>query len=127
MYLWCSFRLFRFLEQYHRNGLSVSASAPGKQVASKFTRSADDHLLYAVSVSDNELKYRYDADTKRRRFIREKTDVWQPFSLKAGKYTQSVTFSRVDYNREYSRGQLAGINGGPVTSLFKYHREDRGH
>ncbi|MEL7588298.1 MAG: hypothetical protein AAGU19_16435 [Prolixibacteraceae bacterium] len=100
------------------NGLSVSASAPGKQVASKFTRSVDDHLLYAVSVSDNELKYRYDADTKRRRFIREKTDVWQPFSLKAGKYTQSVTFSRVDYNREYGRGHLAGINGGQVTSLL---------
>ncbi|MEL7586401.1 MAG: hypothetical protein AAGU19_06765, partial [Prolixibacteraceae bacterium] len=100
------------------NGLSVSAGAAGKQVASKFTRSADDHLAYAVSVSDSELKYRYDADTKRRRFIREKTDVWEPFSLKAGKYTQSVTFSRVDCNREYGRGHLAGINGGQVTSLL---------
>lgn len=100
------------------NGLSVSADAAGKQVASKFTRSADDHLVYSVSVSDNELKYRYDADTQRRRFIREKTDVWQPFSLKAGKYTQSVTFSRVDYNQEYGRGHLAGIKGEQVTSLL---------
>lgn len=100
------------------NGLSISADAAGKQVASKFTRSADDHLVYSVSVSDNELKYRHDADTQRRRFIREKTDVWQPFSLKGGKYTQSVTFSRVDYNREYGRGHLAGINGGQVTNLL---------
>jgi len=93
------------------NGLSVSADVAGKQLASKFTRSADDHLVYAVSVSDNEMTYRYDADTKRRRFIREKTDVWERFSLNAGKYTESVTFSRVDYRQEYDRGNLAGITG----------------
>jgi len=100
------------------NGLSVSAEVAGKQLASKFTRSADDHLVYAVSVSDNEMIYRYDADTKRRRFIREKTDVWDAFSVKAGKYTESVTFSRVGYNEEYDRGNLAGINGKQVTSLL---------
>ncbi len=99
------------------NGLRVSAIAKDKQVASKFTRSADDHLEYAVSVSDSEMKYRYDAETNRRRFIRGNTDVWDSFMVSAGKYTESLIFSWIDYNREYNRGHLAGINGKQVTDL----------
>ena len=99
------------------NGLKVAASAPGKQVASKFTRSNDDQLVYTVSVSDREMKYRYDADTKRRRFVRGKTNVWDPFKLLKEKYAESITFSLVDYNREYNRGHLAGVNETQVTNL----------
>ena len=99
------------------NGLKVLASAPGKQVASKFTRSNDDQLLFSVSVSDSTMKYRYDADTKRRRFVRGKTDVWDSFKLSAGKYAESITFSYVNYKDEYNRGHLAGINGNQVTNL----------
>jgi hypothetical protein len=99
------------------NGLKISASAPGKQVVAKFTRTDKDQLLYVVSVADSELKYRYDADTKRRRFVRGKTDVWDSFKLSAGKYTESVTFSWVNYNDEYNRGHLAGINGKQVNDL----------
>lgn len=99
------------------NGLKVSASAPGKEVASKFTRSNEDQLIYTVSVSDSEMKYRYDADTKRRRFVRGNTDVWDSFILSAGKYTESVTFSGLNYSEEYNRGHLAGINGKQVTYL----------
>ncbi|HZK95243.1 MAG TPA: hypothetical protein VFC67_13630 [Prolixibacteraceae bacterium] len=99
------------------NGLKVAASASGKQIASKFTRSGADQLVYAISVSDNEMKYRYDAGTNRRRFVRGKTDVWDSFQISAGKYAESVTFSWVNYNEEYNRGHLAGINGKQVTSL----------
>jgi hypothetical protein len=99
------------------NGLKVSASAPGKQIASKFTRSKNDQLIYAVSISDSEMKYRYDAGTKRRRFVRGNTDVWDSFMVSAGKYTESVAFSWLNYNEEYNRGHLAGINGKQVTDL----------
>jgi hypothetical protein len=99
------------------NGLKVSASAPGKEVASKFTRSNEDQLVYTVSVSDSEMNYRYDAGTNRRRFVRGNTDVWDSFTLSAGKYTESVTFSWLNYNEEYNRGHLAGINGKQVTDL----------
>ena len=99
------------------NGLKVSASVPGKQVASKFTRSNDDRLVYTVSVADSEMKYRYDADTQRRRFVRGKTDVWDSFRITAGKYAESITFSWFDYNNEYNRGHFAGINGKQVTDL----------
>ena len=100
------------------NGLKVTAASPGKQVSSKFSRTSEDGLNYAISVSDQEMKYRYDADTKRRRFIRQKTDVWDTFQLTAGKYSETVIFSRMDYNKEFGRGNLVGIDGKQVTSLL---------
>ena len=100
------------------NGLKVTAASPGKQVSSKFSRTSEDGLLYGISVSDQEMKFRYDPDTKRRRFIRQKTDVWDKFQLLAGKYSETVTFSRMDYNKEFGRGNLVGIDGKQVTSLL---------
>lgn len=100
------------------NGLKILARADGKQVVSKFSRTANDQLNFSISVSDNALTYRYDPDTKRRRFIRGKTDVWDSFTVSAGKYTESVTFSCFDYNKEYDRGILAGIDGRSVSNLL---------
>ena len=100
------------------NGLKIMAASPGKQVSSKFSRTSDDGLLYSISVSDQEMKYRYDPNTKRRRFIRQKTDIWDTFQLPAGKYSETVTFSRMDYNKEFGRGNLVGIDGKQVTNLL---------
>jgi hypothetical protein len=100
------------------NELSVSTMAHGKQVASKFTRSTEDQLVYSVSVSDSEMNCRYDAGTNRRRFIRQKTDVWDSFTLSAGKYDESITFSWLNYKDEFNRGHLAGIDGNQVTNLL---------
>jgi hypothetical protein len=100
------------------NGLKVTAASPGKQVSSKFSRTSEDGLNYAISVSDREMKFRYDPDTKRRRFIRQKTDVFDSFLLTAGKYSETVTFSPMDYNKEFGRGNLVGIDGKQVTNLL---------
>lgn len=66
------------------NALKVSVSAPGKQVAMKYSRSVDDKLIYNIAVSDNELSCRYEAE-KRSRFIRGKTDLWDIFDAPTGK------------------------------------------
>ncbi len=100
------------------NGLRISAASPGRQLASKFSRSETDQLFYSVSVSDQELNFRYDAGTNRRRFIRQKTDVWDAILVPAGTSTETLTFSWFDYNQEFSRGKLVGINGGQVSSLL---------
>lgn len=100
------------------NGMKISTSSSGKQVASKFTRSASDELVYTASVSDDELNYRYEPPSKRSRFIRGKTDVWDPFTLPAGKSIESVRFSWLDYRKESDRGHLAGLNGDQVTKLL---------
>ena len=65
------------------DALKVAVSANGKKVAMKYSRSADDHLIYNVAVSDHELTCRYEAE-KRSRFIRGKTDVWDSFTCSAG-------------------------------------------
>ena len=100
------------------NGMTISATSPGNQIVSKFTRSAVDELVYSLTVSDTEMKYRYQEDTKRSRFIRHKSDIWDPFILQAGKYIESLRFSYLNYHEEYNRGHLAGIKGDQVTNLL---------
>ena len=99
------------------NALKVEVSVPGKQVAMKYTRSNDDKLVYNISVSDIELTCRYETE-KRSRFIRGKTNVWDSFKVPKGKYNQTITLSYVDYDKEYNRGRLVGINGKDVTNLL---------
>jgi hypothetical protein len=99
------------------NALKVAVDAPGKKVAMKYCRSGDDNLIYNIAVSDNELTSRYE-DEKRSRFIRGKTDVWDSFTVPAGKYIQTITLSYADYNEAYNRGDFAGINGKQVTNLL---------
>jgi hypothetical protein len=99
------------------NALNITVSAPGKQVAMKYSRSNDDRLIYNIAVSDNELTCRYEAE-KRSRFIRKKTDVWDSFTVPAGKYMQSVKLSYLNYNEAYNRGNLVGLDGKVVTNLL---------
>lgn len=86
-------------------------------MAMKYSRSADNNLIYNISVSDNELSYRYEAE-KRSRFIREKIDVWDSFNLLKGRYVQTITFSYINYNEAYNRGSFVGIDGFQVTGLL---------
>ena len=99
------------------DALKVAVSAGGKKVAMKFSRSADDRLVFNVAVSDSELTCRYEAE-KRSRFIRGKTDVWDSFTVSAGRQTETITLSAPDYNEAYNRGSFAGISGKQVTSLL---------
>ncbi len=100
------------------NGLRISSDSPSQQTASKFMRSATDELVYSIAISDSTMKYRYDPDTKRRRFIRQKTDVWDRVHVPAGKQEENITFSWLNYQEEYNRGNLAGMNGQQVTGLL---------
>lgn len=99
-------------------GLIIKASDDRQNIASRYYRSTEDKLVYSISFSDKELLPRYDSDTKRRRFIRGKTDVWDPFIIHAGKYNQTITLTATDYQVEYSRGNLAGVDGKKITNLL---------
>jgi len=99
------------------NALKVSVSAHGKHVAMKYSRSNEDNLIYNIAVSDKELTSRYEVE-KRSRFIRKKTDVWDSFTVSAGKYVQTITLSYLNYNEAYNRGNFVGVNGKQVTNLL---------
>jgi hypothetical protein len=108
----------RFWNSKTGNGLKISADAPGKQVAMKYSRTNDDKLAYSITVSDKEMIPRFDSGTNRKRFIRKRTDVWFAFHIPAGKTSQSISFSYFDFNKEFGRGKFVGLNGEQVSSVL---------
>ena len=84
----------------------------------KYTRTDDDKLAYSISVSEKEMIPRYDSGTHRRRFIRKKTDVWEPYKMLAGTVSESISFSYFDYAEKYGRGKFKGVNGKQVTAVL---------
>ena len=102
------------------NGLSVSVTAPGKQIAMDYSRTAEDKLAFSIiGVSQQELALRFDSGTQRRRFLRDTaTDVWAPTKMSAGKNSQSIELSYFDVKEKYGRGNLMGINGDQVSAVL---------
>jgi hypothetical protein len=100
------------------NGLDVSVEAPGRQVAMKYTRTADDRLAYGITVSDKEMIPRYDSGTNRRRFIRGRTNVWGSFEQAAGSTEQVITLSYYDVNDRYGRGRFVGLDGSRISQVL---------
>ena len=107
----------RFWNSQTGNGLNVSVEATGKQVAMKYSRTNDDKLAYSITVSDKEMLPRFDSGTNRKRFIRQRTDVWSAFNL-SGKTSQSIKLSYFDFNEEFGRGKFVGVNGQQVSSVL---------
>jgi len=99
-------------------GLKVSVDAPGKQVAMKYSRTNEDKLAYGITVADKEMIPRFDSGTNRKRFIRQRTDVWSAYTIPAGKTSSSITLSYFDFNKEYGRGKFVGMNGEQVSSVL---------
>lgn len=100
------------------NGLSVVVKASGKQVAMKYSRTDADQLCYSIAMAPNDILPRFDSVTHRRRYIRDRVDVWAPFVLDAGNSSESITLSYFDFNEKYGRGNLVGINGNEVSAVL---------
>lgn len=100
------------------NGLKVKVSAKNRMAAMQFTRSNEDKLVLNIGISEKEMLPRYDSSVNRRRFIRGKTDVWNSFDISKGKYVETITLIPFNYQKEYSRGSFAGIDGNQVTGVL---------
>lgn len=109
----------RFWNSKTGNGLTIAVDAPGAQVAMDYSRTAQDKLAYSIGVSATEMIPRFDSGTNRRRFIRDTmVSVWAPYRVRAGKTTQTITFSYFNFNEQFGRGNLAGINGEQVSAVL---------
>lgn len=108
----------RFWNSKTGNGLKISVNAKGKQVAMKYSRTNEDKLSYAITVSEKEMIPRFDSGTNRKRFIRKRTDVWAPFMMPADKTSQSITLSYFDFHEQFGRGKFEGMNGTQVSSVL---------
>lgn len=111
-------RTSRFWNSKTGNCLAVDIDAPGRQVAMDYSRTLDDKMAFTIAVSGEELQPRFDSGTHRRRFIRDRADVWAPVKVPAGRTTQSITLSYANFDDQYGRGKLAGINGDEVSGVL---------
>jgi len=111
-------RSTNFWNSKTNNGLNITVSSPGKNVAMKYSRTNDDKLAYTVSVSGKELLPKGDTGTNHRRFIRGHTDVWAPFTIPAGITRQSITLTYFDFKQKYGRGDFKGIDGDKVGAVL---------
>ena len=94
----------------------ASCAAPGFPALTLSRAGAS--LTCGFSRSPSELKYKYDAGTNRRRFIRGRTDVWQRATFPAGAYRQVLRISAPRLQDELGRGTFRGIDGEAVTSML---------
>ncbi|MEJ7913106.1 MAG: hypothetical protein WKF70_08125, partial [Chitinophagaceae bacterium] len=108
----------RFWNSKTGNGLTVAVNAPGREVAMKYSRTADDQLAYHVTVSPKEMIPRFDSGTNRKRFIRQRTDVWAAHTVAGGTTSGTITLSWFDFNEVYGRGKFPGMNGTQLSSVL---------
>jgi hypothetical protein len=108
----------RFWNTQTGNGLTIAVEAPGKQVAMDYSRTQEDRLAFTIAVAPKELTPRFDSGTNRRRFVRDRADVWAPFAIDAGKTSQHLIFSYFDCKQQFDRGQLTGIDGAAVGAVL---------
>jgi hypothetical protein len=99
-------------------GLSVVVTAPEKEVAMNYTRTATDRLAYSIAVLPKKMLPRFDSGTQRRRYIRDTMDVWAPVTIGAGTSKQTITLTYFDFNEQYGRGKFVGINGEQASAVL---------
>ncbi|HLK29342.1 MAG TPA: hypothetical protein VKT28_12245 [Puia sp.] len=100
------------------NGLDITVSSPGKKIAMDYSRTGEDQLSYRISIAQKDLLPRFDSGTNRRRFIRDRTDVWAPFKISAGTTNQSITLSYFDFYEKFGRGKFVGINSDQASAVL---------
>jgi hypothetical protein len=100
------------------NGLNVVVDAPGQEVAMTYSRTATDQLAYSISTAQQEMLPRFDSGTNRRRYLRDRTDVWAPFMAKPDSTNQSITLACFNFDKRYGRGNLTGIDGAEVSGVL---------
>jgi len=86
--------------------------------ALRLSRQTDGSLICAFTVSEQEAQCRYDADSRRRRFLTDRQDVWSDILAWPGTMTARFTLSVLDYQAAYGRGSLVGLDQEAITSLL---------
>ena len=86
----------------------------GSEMASKYSHSENGEFTFTQLVTDSALRQRHHLS----RFVSQKYDVFAPFQVKKGRVKLSLELQYVDYNKEYARGTLPGIDAAAVRELL---------
>ena len=85
-----------------------------KFLASKYTLTDAGEFRFMQYATDTLLAQRYQLD----RFVRGRQNVFAPFNIKKGEVKMELDLQYVDYDKEYSRGILPGIDVLAVRELM---------
>ncbi|MFD0793113.1 hypothetical protein ACFQZX_05755 [Mucilaginibacter litoreus] len=99
------------------NGLNISVSSPGNEVAMTYKRTKEDRLAYSIAVSRQQIVPLMDKGTQRRLFVRGEAPVWAPV-VATGATNLTITFAYVNTAQRDDRGKLAGVNGAQVGAVL---------
>ena len=104
-----------FWETGSGNGLRIeAASQTGGHIACSFSHSRNEEFKLTQYLTPDELGQRYNLS----RFVGKKTDVFAPFNVDIGVASVTLQLSYIDYNKEYDRGVLQGIDAMSVRELL---------
>jgi len=104
-----------FWEPESGDGFRVEASSDtGGNIACSFSHGENDVFKFTQYLTPSELGQRYNLS----RFVSKKSDVFVPFEVRKGSANISLALSYVDYNNEYDRGTLPGIDAIAVRELL---------
>jgi Bacterial alpha-L-rhamnosidase 6 hairpin glycosidase domain len=110
--------LSQFWNSKTGNGLLINVTANGQTTAMDYSRTAKDQLTCKIALSATALLPAHDSGTHRRRFLRDRTDIWAPVKMKAGLTRQQNSLSYFDYTKTFNRGTMPGINGTEAAAVL---------
>jgi hypothetical protein len=93
----------------------VPDTGNGKQFACRFSHQPSGYFTLCQTLTKEELAPKYDL----RRYLSDKQDVWEAFSVKAGD-SIGVTFDLwpLAYDSAYDRGTLRGVDEGSIREMM---------
>ncbi len=88
------------------------------ETAVRFSRQLDQSLVCAFSITQQSRICKYDSSTHRRRFLTDRQDVWDAMDINSGSITVQYDIQALDYQAEYGRGRLIGLEQEAVNALL---------
>ncbi|WP_214071433.1 hypothetical protein [Mucilaginibacter sp. dw_454] len=95
-------------------GLRIKTQTGNGQTAARYSHSDKNEFTINHVVSDDELNQRYNLS----RFVNGRELIFAPFKVHKGKVVVNYELAYVNYDKQYSRGKLPGIDAIAVRELL---------
>lgn len=99
--------------QGNKSGLRITPMDPGVNYAIRFSRQPDNKWTLNYTAS----KDRINTKQALTRFRRDRQDIWDSMKVN-GNVSATYRLQAFDYDKEYYRGDFAGLNGEAVRSVL---------
>jgi hypothetical protein len=99
----------------HGTCLRISPSTTANlQVATRFTRQPNQVFTLAHQVTDARLTPKHNL----RRFLHDRQDVWQPWTVRPGAVAVEFILEALDYDRAFERGNFRSLRGASIREIL---------